>query len=199
MAPPRAPLLFPADVDVVPPPADSSWTRVDPGWSLEALLKDYHPHAGWSGWFTEAYAQAIESTDLESRVAGWRAAAMIFGDMHALPFCLFACLHGRSLRPEEASRFDAHIDLCLRDLGLAASTRPEASIPVTDFGNRDRFRREEGAAVAWLGEQLRPFGGSLSRAAAFAMRLTAARLGLLRGPADPSIQQVLDESLWERS
>jgi len=30
------------------------------------------------------------------------------------------------------------------------------------------------------------------------MRLTAARFGLLRGPAEPSIAQVLDESLWRR-
>jgi hypothetical protein len=31
------------------------------------------------------------------------------------------------------------------------------------------------------------------------MRLTAERFGLLRGPAQPSIAEVLDESLWERT
>jgi len=198
--PPASPLLFPTDVDVVPPPRDSSWTQVDPGWSLDALLRDFNPHESWRGWFAEAYSKAIEADRLEERFAGWKAAAMIFGDMHAPVFCLFVCLHGRSLRPQEANRFDAHIDLCLRDLGLATSTRTGTrSIPMTDFGEREMFHRDEAAAVAWLGEQLRPFGGSVKQGAIFAMRLTASRFGLLRGPSEPSIGEVLDESLWERA
>ena len=198
--PPTSRLLFPADIDVVPPPRDSSWTQVDPGWSLDALLRDFDPHESWRGWFAEAYAKAIESTGLEEQLAGWRAAAMIFGDMNALVFCLFVCLYGRSLRLQEANRFDAHIDLCLRDLGLATSIRTGTrSLPVTDFGEREMFHRNEAAAVAWIGEQLRPFGGSVKQGAVFAMRLTASRLGLLRGPSEPSIDEVLDESLWKRA
>ena len=67
-----------------------------------------------------------------------------------------------------------------------------------DIGRPDGFLRDTEGTREWLAEQLRPFGGDMERAAVFAMRLTAARFGLLRGPAQPSIAQVLDESLWER-
>ncbi|MBN8902868.1 MAG: hypothetical protein J0H57_17710, partial [Rhodospirillales bacterium] len=37
---------------------------VDPGYSLAAVLRDYHPHPGWRNWFAEAYAGAIEGEGL---------------------------------------------------------------------------------------------------------------------------------------
>jgi hypothetical protein len=56
--------------------------QVDPGWSLDAaVLQDYHSHAGWRAWFTEAYSKAIELADPEEVLSGWRTAAVIFGDM----------------------------------------------------------------------------------------------------------------------
>jgi hypothetical protein len=173
--------------------------KVDPGWSLDALLRDYHPHQDWRNWFTEAYARAIESADPGERLAGWKTAAIIFGDMHAPVFCLFVCHHGRTLEPPDSKSFLGHIDLCLWELGLATPARPNewGAVPSGDVGKPEGFHRDV-AAEAWLAEQLRPFGGSLERAAVFAMRLTAARFGLLRGPAEPSIAQVLDKSLWER-
>jgi hypothetical protein len=173
-------------------------TRVDPRWSLDALLRDYDPQSGWRRWFTEAYTKALESGDPDERLDGWRIAAVIFGDMHVPVFCLFVCYHGRALEPPGRQRFLAHIDLCLWDLGLATPARPDAAVPPGDLGKPDGFRRDEEATAVWLAEQLRPFWGDVGRAAVFAMRLTAARFGLLRGPAEPSVAQVLDESLWER-
>jgi hypothetical protein len=174
--------------------------KVDPAWSLDALLRDYDPHPDWRNWFTEAYAKAMESPDPEERLAGWRTAAVIFGDMHANVFCLFVCYHGRALEPPDGKRFLSHIDLCLWELGLATPTRADTAgtVPSEDIGKPDGFCRDVEGAREWLAEQLGPFGGDVGRAAVFAMRLTAARFGLLRGPAGPSIAQVLDESLWER-
>jgi hypothetical protein len=120
--------------------------------------------------------------------------------MHANVFCLFVCYHGRTLEPPGGKRFQAHINLCLWDLGLAVPVRPTEWGTVTpeDLHNPDGFIRDIEATQGWLAEQLRPFDGNVERAAVFAMRLTAARFGLLLGPAEPSIAQVLDESLWER-
>jgi hypothetical protein len=173
-------------------------TKVDPGWSLDALLRDYHPHEGWRRWFAEAHAQAIESARPEERLAGWKAAAVIFGDMHAPVFCLFVCHHGRSLVPPDSTAFLAHIDLCLWELGLATPAQPDEFGGVRDIGKPETFRRDVEAAQEWLAEQLRPFGDSVERAAVFTMRLTAFRFGMIRGPAEPSLAQVLDESLWQR-
>jgi hypothetical protein len=174
--------------------------KVDPRWSLDALLRDYDPHPGWRDWFAEAYAKAIESPDPATRLDGWGTAAVIFGDMHVPVFCLFVCYHGQTLEPPGGNRFVGHIDLCLWELGLAAPARPDAAgaVATADVGRPDGFRRDVARAHEWLAEQLRPFGGDVGRAAVFAMRLTAARFGLLRGPAEPSVAQVLDESLWRR-
>jgi hypothetical protein len=175
--------------------------KVDAAWSLEALLRDYHPHPGWRDWFSEAYAKAIESSDPDERLDGWRTAAIIFGDMHAPVFCLFVCYHGQTLEPPGGKRFLGHTDLCLWELGLATPTRPDAggTVPAADIGKPEGFSRDVKGTREWLAEQLRPFDGDVGRAAVFAMRLTAARFGLLRGPAEPSIAQILDESLWARA
>jgi len=174
--------------------------KVDPGWSLDALLRDYHPHEGWRTWFAQAFTRALESASPEERLEGWKTAAIIFGDMHAPVFCLFVCHHGRSLVPPDSEAFLGHIDLCLWELELATPKQRTKSggVPARDIGKPETFRRDAEAAAAWLAEQLRPFDGRVDRAAVFAMRLTAARFGLLRGPVEPSITQVLDESLWER-
>jgi hypothetical protein len=174
---------------------------VDPGWSLDTLLKDYHPHESWRAWFTEAYAKAMESARPEEQLDGWKTAAIIFGDMHAPVFCLFVCHYGRSLVPPDNTAFLGHINLCLWELGLATPTQPDEMGGVTsrDIGKHNTFRRDTVAEQEWFDEQLEPFGGDVERAAVFAMRLTAARFGLLRGPTEPSIAQVLDESLWERA
>ena len=172
---------------------------VDPEWSLDAFLRWYNPHERWRRWFAEAYANAVESGRPEERLRGWRTAAIIFGDMHAPVFCLFVCHHGRSLVPPDSRLFLGNIDLCLWEMGLATPAPTyEGSMPVVDIGAPETFRRDTEAAREWLAEQLRPFGGSVERAAVFAMRYTAVRFGLLRGPSEPSIEQVAEESLWER-
>jgi hypothetical protein len=174
--------------------------KVDPGWSLDALLRDYHPYEGWRTWFTEAFTKALESAQPQERLDGWKTAAIIFGDMHAPVFCLFVSHHGRSLVPPDSKAFLGHIDLCLWELGLATPNRPNGlgTVLARDIGKPETFHRDAEAAAEWFAAQLRPFGGRVDRAALFAMRLTAARFGLLRGPTELSIAQVLDESLWER-
>jgi hypothetical protein len=72
------------------------------------------------------------------------------------------------------------------------------AVPSRDVGKPETFRRDIEVEREWFGEQLRPFDGDVGRAAVFALRQTAARFGLLRGPEEPSIAQVLDESLWVR-
>lgn len=171
---------------------------VSPAWSLEAVMRDFEPHPSWRASFAEAYALAMESPAPEQQLRGWRAAAVIFGDMNALLLCLFVCHHGLALAPSEGRAFRGHIDLCSWDMGLATPSRGETSVAVADLGKPETLRRDDDAARAWLDEQLRPFGGDVARAAPFAMRLTAIRLGLLRGPAEPSIAQVLDASSWQR-
>lgn len=175
-------------------------SKVDPGWSLAALLRDYRPHESWRRWFTETFTRALESTDPAERLDGWKTAAVIFGDMHAPVFCLFVCHYGRTLVPPDRPDFLGNIDLCLLELGLARPAQPDGSgtIPVRDIGRPDALDRDEQEAAQWLAEQLVPFDGDAGRAAGFAMRLTAVRFGLLSGPADPTVAQVLDESLWER-
>jgi hypothetical protein len=173
--------------------------KVDPKWSLDALLRNYDPNGYSRSWFAEAFAKALESARPEERLDGWKAAATIFGDMHALVFCLFVCHHGRSLVPTDSEAFLGHIDLCLWELGLATPSRTnELGATLGRIGEPETFRRDVDAAAGWLAEQLHPFDGSVERAALCAMRLTAVQFGLLRGPARPSIAQVLDESLWER-
>ena len=173
---------------------------VDPSWSLDRLLQDYRPHESWCRWFAEAFSHAIESAQPEERLDGWKAAATIFGDMHVPVFCLFVCYHGRSLVPPQSTAFLSHIDRCLWELGLATPDSPDTlgAVPSRDIGKPETFHGDAEAGAAWLATQLLPFGGNVERAALFAMRLTAAHFGLLSGPAEPSISQVLDESLWER-
>jgi hypothetical protein len=177
-------------------------TIVDPDWSLHKFLEWFRPHEGWRSSFAGTYAKAIESDRPDVRLQGWRAAAMILGDMNALLFCLFVCHHGRSLVGPESDFFLAHMDLCLWDLGLATPAgkyEGKRSMPIVELCKPENFLRDTDVAQDWLAEQVRPFGGSMERAAVFAMRCTAARLGLLRGPKDPSIEEVLDVSLWERA
>src|SRR5262245_62827 len=163
-----------------------------PSWSLASLLQNFRPHESWRGWFASAYTQAMESAAPDEQLSGWKNAALILGDMNACVLCLFVCFHGRSLVPPDSCDFLGHIDICLWDMKLATPAQGEATVAVADVGKPETFRRDDQAIRAWLHEQLRPFGGDVTRAAQFAMRLTAIRLGLLHGPAEPSIEQVLD-------
>jgi hypothetical protein len=178
-----------------------SVANVDPSWSLEALLADYHPHEGWRAWFSESYTKAMESSQFGVRLDGWKKAAIIFGDMHVPVLCLFVCHHGRSLVPGDKAAFLGHIDLCLWELGLAIPSKPDkmGGVPSRDVGKPEAFRRDIEMEREWFAEQLRPFDGNVGKAAVFAMGLTAGRFGMLRGPAEPSIAQVLDESQWVRA
>src|SRR5262249_27389231 len=60
------------------------------------------------------------------------------------------------------------------------------------------FHLDVEAFEAWLHNQLRPFANNVRRAAEFSVRLTAIRLGLLDGPHEPSIEEILDAALWKR-
>jgi hypothetical protein len=167
---------------------------VDPDYSLAAVLRDYRPHPGWRDWFADAHAGAIGGADPAARLAGWKTAAVIFGDMHVPVFCLFVCLHGQTLVPSGERGFLAHYDLCLWELGLATPARPDGDVvPSADVGHPDGFCRDVAAVEHWLAEQLRPFGGNRERAARFAVRLTAARYGLPGADAATPI----DVSFWQ--
>lgn len=161
-------------------------------------MQAFRPHASWRSWFNEAFEQAILSTMPEEQLKGWHKAAAILGDMNACVLCLFACLHARSLGGAD---FQVHIDLCLLDMGLAVPTAPagNGAVRAKDLGKPEAFRRDTDALEVWMSEQLKPFGGNPRLAAEFGMRLTAIRLGLLIGPNAPSIEQVLDVSLWTAS
>jgi hypothetical protein len=173
-------------------------TLSDPRWSLEYLHQTFRPHLSWREWFRQAFMQAMHSKSPEQQLDGWRTAAIIFGDMHAEVLCLIVCLHGLSLTAEDDARFQGHIDLCLMDMGLAVpiSQAPDGTLSVKDFGTPGAFRRDDAMFREWMRAQLEPFGGNVCRAAEYAMRLTAIRLGLMSGPREPSIAQVLDGSLW---
>jgi hypothetical protein len=173
-------------------------TGIDPRWSLAAVIRDFQPHHGWREWFAEAYAQAMESSQPEEQLKGWRTAAVILGDMHACLLCLFVCHKGCSLAPLSSDAFQGHVDLCLWEMGLAAPSQP-GNLPIGQSGKSERFSRMEDEAQVWLKEQLQPFNGNMDRAAEFAMRLIAIRLGLLRGPSEPSLEQILDRGLWQRT
>lgn len=155
--------------------------KVDPRWSLDALLRDYRPHESWCDWFAEAYRKAMTSAQSDEQLEGWKTAAIIFGDMHVPVLCLYVCQHGRSLVPAESQAFLDHIHLCLWELGLAtpSSSDETGAVPLRGVGNPDTFSYNAEAARAWFAEQLQPFSGNVERAAVFAMRLTAERLGLL--------------------
>jgi hypothetical protein len=173
---------------------------VDPGWSLHALLRTFQPHESWRSSFGAAYTQAMESPDPEEQLRGFRTAAMILGDMNACLLCLFVCLHGLRLDPSATSSFWAHRDLCLWSMGLAVPRDPAGgAVRIADIGKPEAFHRDDAALDAWMREQLQPFEGDDARAAQFAMRLAAVRLGLLQGPEEASIAQLLDGSLWQRA
>ena len=176
---------------------DEMMADVDPRWSLDALFRDFQPHDGWRRWFSEAYAHAMESTQPDEQLKGWKTAAIILGDMHACLLCLFVCHHGRSLVPSSSDSFLGHIDLCLWEMGLASPTQP-GDVLIGEVGKAETFDRADEVARVWLESQLQPFNGELKRAAEFAMGLTAIRLGLMRGPNDPSIEQIMDRSMWQR-
>src|SRR5262245_35037423 len=119
-------------------------------WSVEGLLRDWRPHPDWRNWFTQAYDLVTRAESAEKRLEGWRIAAVILGDMHACPLCLFVCLHARLLLPPGSpDYFLAHIDLCLWDMGLAAPAQPDA-LAFGNLGKPESMHRDEEALTRWL-------------------------------------------------
>jgi hypothetical protein len=171
--------------------------HVDLRWSLAAILHEFRPHEHWRAWFSEAYAQAMESAELREQLQGWRAAAIILGDMHACLLCLLVCHYGRSLLPPDSRVFLDHMDLCLWEMGLATPTQP-GEVLIGRPGEPETFQRDEKTAKEWLAIQMQPFNGDLKTAAEFAMRFAAVRLGLLQGPTAPTLKQLMDASQWRK-
>jgi len=167
-------------------------------WTLESVLRDWRPGKSWRGSFSEAFALVKKERSLEEQLRGWRTAALIFGDTHACELCLFVCCHASSIFPARRQDFAGHIDLCLMEIGFA-DAGGAALIPIVDIGKPGTMRRDEAAVSRWMNRELGRFGGDLGRAAEFSMRLAAIRFGLLSGPADPTLDQVLDPTLWRQS
>lgn len=127
--------------------------EVDPGWSLDSLLRDFRPHGSWRDSFAGTYRQALESRTAAEQLKGWKTAAMILGDMNACALCLFVCCYGRSLVSAEGQEFLGHIDLCLLAMGLATPTVPEPVL-IVDLGKPGTLRRDTEAFKAWMQDQL---------------------------------------------
>ena len=145
----------------------------------------WRPRAGWSDTLGPVYVE-LTTTDVAGFDAtrAWANVAMMMGDTHAAPLALICCLHAATLLPPgvEDRRLHAHRDLCLLDLGLATAPGP---IRIATLGDPDTVDAPPSQLEAWLSRALIPFGGDLSRAAWFALRLAATRVGILDGP-DPT-------------
>ena len=86
-----------------------------------------------------------------------------------------------------------------RCLDLCGTPRTSHTVITVNASHLCTMRRDPDAISQWLERELGRFGGDLGRAAEFSMRFTAIRLGLLSGPSDPTIEQVLDVGLWRDS
>ena len=178
-----------------PPVATAPGAGDAAGWSIQARLRDFKPHASWRPMFAPAYERIQAPVSVDDEVAAWRQIAMIFGDMGACEACLLVCLHGRAINPSKASGFQAHMNLCYLDMGLADPSTPGPSYYMMEIanmsGHADPIER-------WFARELQQFGGSPRIAAEFCLRLAAIRLGILGGPPAPRFPQLLDPPLWQK-
>jgi len=140
----------------------------------------WRPSPGWASTVEPAYrALAAGATGLEAASA-WAELAMMLGDTGAPGLGLLAVLHAEAGLPDgvEDRRLAAHRDLFLLDLGLGATAAPGA-IPLAKLGEPGFVAVAHPRLAGWLADELARFGGSLERAARFALRLAAVRTGVV--------------------
>jgi len=161
-------------------------------------VADWHPSEDWAEMVAYGLDLILHDESADQTGAGLQQLVMMLGDSGAPELCLLVCLRARLVQdvPQGESQLDGHIDICLMALDLARPADGNDIYAIDDLGEPDEFIRDEGGLKAWLGEQLEPFDGSLRKAAEFSVRLAAIKVGLLTGPREYSVADVLDEELW---
>lgn len=157
----------------------------------------WRPRTGWAEHYVRpAYLHCIDQIIAPDSIPWWTRLAIMLGDSHATPLCLVVALHARSLLPEivEDRSVDAHVDICLWQLGLAAAK--EEHVPLKAFGEPATLRRDADRLAEWLERELAPFEGDLARAAKCCLRLAACRTGVVAGAEDVTIETLLDDGAW---
>jgi hypothetical protein len=148
----------------------------------ELYREHWRPSRGWADVVRPAFEAVRRGAVGLAAADAWAELAMMLGDTRGAPLCVFVCLHASSLLPPgvEHRRLEAHLQLALVDLGLAAST-DGGLLPLGRMGDPDLVRIQAPELAAWLERELAPFGGDLAAAAAFALDLAAERTGVTAG------------------
>ena len=164
--------------------------------SASLYLESWKPNPGWASCVRPAYEQLTAGGIESITAAAWQQLAMMLGDTRGAPLCLLVCLYALDSAPDShAGSLRAHRDLCLLDLGLAQSNVGE-SIPIPALGDDETLDRDARSVGAWLIRELEPFAGQIEKAALFCLQLAAIRTQIASGPENPTLEQILDPSLW---
>ena len=148
-----------------------------------ACAAGWRPSPKWISTLQPAYEALTSGATSFDATAAWANVAMMMGDTRGAPLALICCIHAATLLPAgvEDRRLDAHRDLCLLDLGLGSAPGP---VRIAALGEPGTVEAAPAQLESWLARALIPFDGDLARAAWFALRLAATRVGILDGP-DP--------------
>jgi len=167
---------------------------------IPRYLERWRPDAGWASFVVPAWEQ-LRTADGDLTAVdtdAWRQLAIMLGDTGACPLCIMAVSFAQEQLGErvEDRPLQAHLYLCLLDMGLAR-THNDEPLPLGRAGDPELIDGDPRPDLAaWLAQQLEPVGGDLARAAELALRLAAVRTGLISGPGEPTLEQILDDSLW---
>lgn len=168
---------------------------------IPIYLARWRPNPGWASFVRPAW-ERLSAPDGSLTAVGedaWRQLAIMLGDTGACPLCILAVSYAQEQLGErvEDRGLQAHLQLCMLDLGLAR-TRNDEPLPLGRAGDPDLIEGDPRPDLAaWLARQLEPVQGDLARAAALTVRLAASRTGIAAGPARPTVEQLLDPTLWE--
>lgn len=170
------------------------------GTYAEQMLKSWHPSHNWQATVRAAYRQITKGKTARRSFKGWAQLAAMLGDCGASPLCLMVCLYGQSLLPRGHwdKQLTGYMNISLLALGLA-EPRYDRTLLIKNIGNPDTIDIKEQQLQQWLNEQLAPFAGDLKKAALFCLRLSALRTGVVGGPQNPIIAQILNDAMWSDS
>ena len=171
--------------------------RSTAGTYAEQMLKSWHPSHNWQATVRAAYRQITEARSTRKSFKGWSQLAAMLGDCGASPLCLMVSLYGQSLLPRGQwdKQLTGYMNISLLALGLA-NPRYDHTLMIKNIGNPDTIDIQEQQLQQWLNAQLAPFAGDLRKAALFCLRLSALRTGVVGGPQNPIIAQLLNDTMW---
>ena len=164
---------------------------------VESYLAHWHPSRGWAKDFVRpAYLQCGVAPRARESIPAWKQLAIMLGDTRATPLCLVVVLFARSIcgPSDDKHGLGAHLDLCLLDLDLGHGK--DGPVALSELGEPEAIERDGAKLGAWLLRELAPFDGDLERAARFSLRLAALRTGVIVGPEEPTLGQLLDDTAW---